>query len=66
MKKQPHALTAVTQALIKLGTDHGIEAVHAVYKETIAELMADREREAWRARVTEAQGEMFALPGPGY
>lgn len=30
-RKQPHAVTAVTQALIKLGTDHGIEAVHAVY-----------------------------------
>lgn len=66
IKKQPHAVTAVTAALIKLGTDHGIEAVHAVYTETIAELMADRERTVWRARVSEAQGEMFALLGTGY
>lgn len=66
VRKQPHAVTAVTQALVKLGTDHGIEAVHFAYTETIAELMAAREREAWRARVRDAQGEMFALLGTGY
>lgn len=65
-KKQPHAVTAVTAALIKIGTEHGLEAVHAVYTETIAELMACRERDAWRTRVSEAQGEMFALLGTGY
>lgn len=66
IKKQPHGVTAVTQALIKLGTDHGLEAVHDVYATVIGELMAEREREAWRTRVTEAQGEMFALLGTSY
>lgn len=65
-KKQPQAITAVTAALIKIGSEHGIEAVHQVYTETIAELMACRERDAWRSRVRDAQGEMFALLGTGY
>lgn len=65
-KKQPHAISAVTAALIKVGQDHGVEGVHACYREAIAELMAGKERDAWRTRVTEAQGEMFALLGQGY
>jgi len=44
----------------------GAAPAAAVHLQTIAELMACREREAWRTRVTEAQGEMFALLGTGY
>ncbi|MGH8519846.1 MAG: hypothetical protein ACREU9_00070 [Gammaproteobacteria bacterium] len=60
-RKDPIAVTQAIQALTKLGDAYGLEAVHHVYAEAVGELMAGREREVWRAKVTEGQREMFAL-----
>lgn len=61
MKKEPVVVTSMIQALTKLGTTHGIEVVHFIYSEAVAELMACSARDAWRAKVSEGQREMFAL-----
>lgn len=58
--KQPAAITAAIQGLVKLAEQHGLEAVHLAYSESIAECMACRERDVWRSRITEGQRE-FAL-----
>lgn len=60
-RKDPVAVTTAIQALVKLGDAYGIEAVHQVYADAIGELMADREREVWRTKVSDGQREMFAL-----
>ena len=61
-RKEPVAVTQAIQLLVKLGDQHGIEVIHTVYAEAVAEMMGARERDAWRVKITEAQGE-FALLG---
>jgi len=63
MQKQPAAVNAAIQTLTKLGGSHGVEAVNIAYAEAIAELMACRERDVWRAKVTEGQRDMALLGG---
>lgn len=59
--KQPVAVKVAIAALVRLAETHGIEAVNSVYAEVIAEVMACRERDVWRVRVTEGQKEMALL-----
>ena len=59
-RKQPAAVLAAIQTLVKLGTTHGVEAINHAYSEAVAELMACETRNVWRARITEGQAEAFA------
>lgn len=58
--RQPAAVIAAIQTLVKLGDSHGVEAINHAYSESIAELMACETRNVWRARITEGQQEAFA------
>lgn len=61
--RQPAAVTAAIQTLVKLGDSHGVEAINYVYSEAVAELMACETRDVWRARITEGQREMALIEG---
>ena len=60
-KQQPAAVVAAIGILVKLGTNHGVEAINEVYRESIAELMACETRDEWRAKITEGQRDLALL-----
>lgn len=60
-RKEPIAVTNAIAALVKIGEQHGLDAVHRAYAEAIAEIMGTRERDAWRVKIAEAQGELALL-----
>ncbi|MDQ3562714.1 MAG: hypothetical protein M3436_00765 [Pseudomonadota bacterium] len=59
-RRQPAAVVAAIQTLVKLGATHGVEAINLAYAESIAEHMACETRDVWRARITDGQLEAFA------
>ena len=58
-RKQPAAVVAAIQTLVKLEATHGLSAVHDVYAESVSQIMAESARSAWLDKITEAQKDAF-------